>query len=724
MDVHKVAISRLPPISSGISPQFSPRTGHPYEGLIGPQYTVGNRTVKYSLPPPGVLKPHQDTKAGALETWPAHATGNTNTSSAIALTKDKKLRMGEEEASGPGAMVPKPKFLDSLENFLKKELKALGVSQVMPSELRLQAHREVFEYLIEDFKTYKPLLSAIKNEYEMVLSAQREQVRQMEPLKQMLVTVSEHCDQKVMALRNEEKQEIVDLKNENKRLMKKIDGLHGEQGNLEAQVEKLQEELAAEYLRYRDQCDARKMLVADINDLRNQQEDMIMSKQSMDELEEGEKDDPITLKIALRKSREDEAGATKRLNDMIANYGDVIPRRDMESLQKQYAELEAKNEQLKFDFASLKNDHDTMIDVHRKVQQEKDDLESECENLRRSATPRPDWAKAADFVAGGTMRWKELSDSKTSQQLVDVLLQEIAGGGDSGADGAEYFDGRGTGEDVPAYLQCEGKVRNRRLGKRDCALLIKDIWREKAAADAEKGADSPSWLDEFLHDYLNRRFSLKEMVVEWGYNLQDASQRYSHDKQIGMFARILTREADEALYHKQLSMVMGLNTALAALDQEQGGLEQLSKEDLQNVLQQQLPSRSTEQIATLMKQAELQLDAKELETLAWKMLFNEESDGKTGPFLDEVRNQHNEDHEQYINEITAELGDASPVSMQDLKKALGMVDPEIDQPEMERYLCWAFNCTKDEMDSAQPVEAAYLSQRLLNGNLWRIGQKL
>ena len=46
-----------------------------------------------------------------------------------------------------------------------------------------QAYREVFEYLIEDFKTYKPLLSAIKNEYEMTLAQQRELIRQMEPLK-------------------------------------------------------------------------------------------------------------------------------------------------------------------------------------------------------------------------------------------------------------------------------------------------------------------------------------------------------------------------------------------------------------------------------------------------------------------------------------------------------------------------------------------------------------
>ena len=93
--------------------------------------------------------------------------------------------------------------------------------------------------------------------------------------------------------------EIADLKQEKQNLYKRIDGLHQEKIDLETQVEKLQEELAAEYLRYRDECDARKMLVADINDLRYQQEDIMVSKQNIAELEE-EQDDPVTLRIALR----------------------------------------------------------------------------------------------------------------------------------------------------------------------------------------------------------------------------------------------------------------------------------------------------------------------------------------------------------------------------------------------------------------------------------------
>lgn len=38
---------------------------------------------------------------------------------------------------------------------------------------------------------------------------------------------------------------------------------------------------------------------------------------------------------------------------------------------------------------------------------------------------------------------------------------------------------------MPRFLRFEGQVRNRRLGKRDTSLLIKDIWQEKAAHDAE-----------------------------------------------------------------------------------------------------------------------------------------------------------------------------------------------------------------------------------------------
>jgi len=53
---------------------------------------------------------------------------------------------------------------------------------------------------------------------------------------------------------------------------------------------------------------------------------------------------------------------------------------------------------------------------------------------------RPDWNRCADFVAGGIVRWKELSEQKTSAELVQVLLNEIAGGGGPDSGGAEFFE--------------------------------------------------------------------------------------------------------------------------------------------------------------------------------------------------------------------------------------------------------------------------------------------
>jgi len=40
---------------------------------------------------------------------------------------------------------------------------------------------------------------------------------------------------------------------------------------------------------------------------------------------------------------------------------------------------------------------------------------------------RPNWSRCADFIGGGEERWKTLSDGKTSDQIVDVLLAEIQG---------------------------------------------------------------------------------------------------------------------------------------------------------------------------------------------------------------------------------------------------------------------------------------------------------
>uniref|UniRef100_A0A2C9L3Q9 Uncharacterized protein n=1 Tax=Biomphalaria glabrata TaxID=6526 RepID=A0A2C9L3Q9_BIOGL len=168
--------------------------------------------------------------------------------------------------------------------------------------------------------------------------------------------MSEECDLKIMAIREDEKGEISDLKKENRKLYGQISNLMVEQEDLKEQVNNLKKKLEEEYKKYRDECDARKLLVADVNDLRYQQEDYIASKNAA-LMNQDTEEDPVIMKIALQKSREAETAATKRLNEMIANYGDVIPRRDFEMLEAKFKELEEKYEISQQDFRKMQAEY-------------------------------------------------------------------------------------------------------------------------------------------------------------------------------------------------------------------------------------------------------------------------------------------------------------------------------------------------------------------------------
>lgn len=94
------------------------------------------------------LQPYVDTKAGELDTWPAHATDNATSSMSVVLAKNKHLLVLNDEDQGKAQIIPKPRFLDQLENFLKKELRSLGVTDVAPNELRLQVKFTKYEISI------------------------------------------------------------------------------------------------------------------------------------------------------------------------------------------------------------------------------------------------------------------------------------------------------------------------------------------------------------------------------------------------------------------------------------------------------------------------------------------------------------------------------------------------------------------------------------------------
>ena len=72
-----------------------------------------------------------------------------------------------------------------------------------------------------------------------MLANQREKIRELEPLKQMLVTLADQCDHKLMQYREEEKFDVKELKDEKKRLMDFVMQLKNEKQALQTQVDKV-----------------------------------------------------------------------------------------------------------------------------------------------------------------------------------------------------------------------------------------------------------------------------------------------------------------------------------------------------------------------------------------------------------------------------------------------------------------------------------------------------
>ena len=87
----------------------------------------------------------------------------------------------------------------------------------------------------------------------------------------------------------------------------------------------------------------------------------------------------------------------------------------------------------------------------------------------------------------------------------------------------------------PHYLHTNALWQFTPQNDQPTALIYITIFNQKPTNEHEE-------LGEFLYMYLQRRFGVENMIVEWGYNLHDACNRYSHDPRIGLFYRILQNE--------------------------------------------------------------------------------------------------------------------------------------------------------------------------------------
>jgi hypothetical protein len=176
---------------------------------------------------------------------------------------------------------------------------------------------------------------------------------------------------------------------------------------------------------------------------------------------------------------------------------------------------------------------------------------------------RPSWHLAGDVIDGGAERWQNITMNKTSNEKMITLLNEFTGGGnDDDGSGSQpvpipdQLSPRGEGENIPFHLRSSRSVKNRRLTRRDVAVLIQEIWTERRISD--KQVDSrilpidnlefnlkegrTKSLSEFVYEFFRNRYGNHNTAVEMGYNLDYSCQRFKHNENCQLFSHILSGE--------------------------------------------------------------------------------------------------------------------------------------------------------------------------------------
>ncbi|KFV74118.1 Translin-associated factor X-interacting protein 1, partial [Struthio camelus australis] len=638
---------------------------------------------------------------GHWSTWPAFTSGQTVLQHHKPCCVPKERKSSNKQAL---LTIPKPRYLEQLESYLRKELQSLDLTKKNSQELKLQPYREIFEFFIDTFKTYKPLLSAIKNEYEVTLAHQKEIIRALEPLKAMVTTVSEEYTQQILALQEKERVEINMLKQEKQHLLKFIDNMKEEKSSLEIQVENLQKGLTEEYLRYLNEYHARKLLLANLNEMHNERLGLTLRQ-----VQDVKSEDVVKLTLALKIARQDLTKAQVELNTMIADYGDVVPRRDFESLEKKYSDLLQEMKTWQKDFDQLHKEYDMLLEIHKETAEERDNVFIELQQVQRSCTPRPNWAKCSDVIPGGPDRWSSLAEGKSSDQLVDMLLEEIGTGVLKERD---VFPGLGKGDDVPVYLRYEGEVKNKKLSKKDVVTILKDVWREKIALEQQVWKRSS--LPEFFLSYLQKKHG-DAAAMEWSYTIYENMRLYQSNHVMSLFYDILTGKVGEEQYHGQNQLISNLQKELAAWDSSNTG--SLTSEHM--ALREVFPLKRNDSIQELVDASRYKLDSTE-DLINYKSLFNEDEEGNAEPFIAKIRNQYVSEKQEYLRELKSKLGDLIEANADDLKTAFSTIDPHIDDQTLEVYIGLAYQVGKEQRDQdVLPVETAL--ERLLAGDVRRVG---
>lgn len=93
-----------------------------------------------------------------------------------------------------------------------------------------------------------------------------------------------------------------------------------------------------------------------------------------------------------------------------------------------------------------------------------------------------------------------------------------------------------------------GQTHIRNLSLKQITDIITDIYQQKIKYDqkCEENKLPRETMEQYMYTYLNQRYGLKNLIIEWAASIINAIKKYSKlDHTVGLFGKILRNECDE-----------------------------------------------------------------------------------------------------------------------------------------------------------------------------------
>jgi len=620
---------------------------------------------------------------GVLEVWPSPGTAYRGRPHA----RNTEL----PDISCISSVNSKPRLLVELEAYAVERLKAIGISQLYATSRasryepgRFEIFQNIYHSLMDNFAPFRDLMQRVENEYQLLfdqtlrlsnkhalLQEIKSQNVDMEAARSMLwaeMEQGEEYKEIYTEFRTTEAnlqaflQEEEELRCEMIRLEKKthhdsINADYVHQQNLEvARRAKSQQKDLEEITGSGHDWQAEREVIMEKmpsfhkikGDLKEVASGMVLQADQTVVLEEHR---DVVLKVNMLNSND--GGAAVMAQKMKAN---AEQRLEIQQLEDQLPPLTFRP-----------SFHD--LELKGEKQNTKENVRQMVEVMR------------AEFSA--------------LQNVQEELPPELMSDSDEEADEAwielKFFEGRGTGPEVPDCYKWDGEIHNRKLGKGDTERLIKDYWKHKKHYDSSLPA--PSDPLHFMYHWLktHKRKETQESIADWAHNLRDAAIRYKYDADCELWLGIMEGEFDQAVYWDEFEMLSGLSTVFQKLDTSENKkvTGKLPKSKFLSALKKFFPLK-TEVRYNRMKRCLAKEDAAEGNKVEYIKLFAEDKNGDQGPFAEMVRDQHKDEREEYITDLGEALrrlsADQETITAEQAMQGLSEIDPKKLEKDRVKYV--------------------------------------